>query len=228
VVSTGPTRRALAFSTRVMMLGLGSYLIAASVALTLWTGLGPGPLDVFIGAVGNITGVPLTIAVWATVGSLIGIAWALGRRPGFGTVLSPFLIGPMLQGVFAALDEFDAPSSLGVRIVVQLAAIFGIGLGAGALIVSGLGAGSGELFASAASDRVGHSEMRVRPVIELSWIVLGVVLGGPAGFGTIMVAALIGPAVAHGYRIVDAERSSPASWNTHHADQLRHSVSGTE
>lgn len=219
VVSTGPTRRALAFSTRLAMLGLGSYLIAASVAVTLWTGLGPGPLDVFIGAVGNITGLPLTVAVWATVGTLIAVAWMLGRRPGFGTILSPFLIGPMLQAVFAALDQFDAPGSIVVRIAIQLAAIFGIGIGAGALIVSGLGAGSGELFAGAASDRVGHSEARVRPVIELLWVVFGVVLGGPAGIGTIMVAAMIGPAVAYGYRLLDAAvaRSHRRMAHTHRA-----------
>ena len=204
VLATGPTRRALGLSTRVAMLFIGSLLIAASVAVTLWTGLGPGPLDVFIGAVRNLTGLPMSVAVWATVGSLIAVAWMLGRRPGFGTIASPFLIGPMLQSVHGALDAFDAPGSIIVRIALQSLAIFGIGLGAGALIVSGLGAGSGELFAGAASDRTGHPESRVRPAIELSWIVLGVVLGGPAGFGTVMVAAFIAPAVVHGYRIVDA------------------------
>ena len=229
VLATGPTRRALAMSTRLAMLFIGSFLIAASVAVTLWTGLGPGPLDVFIGAVRNLTGLPMSVAVWATIGSLIAVAWLLGRRPGFGTILSPFLIGPMLQAVFAALDTFDAPGSILVRIALQLVAIFGIGLGAGALIVSGLGAGSGELFAGAASERVGHPESRVRPVIELSWIVLGVVLGGPAGFGTLMVAALIGPAVASGYRVVDvfATHSRRGMVNTHGAiiaRELAHAV----
>jgi len=229
VLATGPTRRALGLSTRLVMLFVGSLLIAASVAITLWTGLGPGPLDVFIGAVRNITGLPMSIAVWVTVGSLIAIAWLLGRRPGFGTILSPFLIGPMLQAVFTALDAFDAPSSIVVRVALQAIAIFGIGFGAGALIVSGLGAGSGELFAGAASDRIGHPESRVRPAIELSWIVLGVLLGGPAGLGTVMVAALIAPAVEHGYRIVDAlaARSRRRMATTHGAiitRELAHSA----
>lgn len=219
VLSTGPTRRALAMSTRLAMLVLGSFVIAASVAVTLWTDLGPGPLDVFIGAIRNITGLPLTLAVWATVGSMIAVAWMLGRRPGFGTLLSPFLIGPMLQGSLALLETTDAPGPIAVRLVLQFVAIGGIGVGAGALIVSGLGAGSGELFASAASDRVGHPETRVRPVIELSWIGLGVLLGGPAGIGTVMVAALIGPSVATGHRMVDraAARSRSYVANTHEA-----------
>jgi uncharacterized membrane protein YczE len=227
VVSTGPTRRVLGFSTRLVMLTIGSFLIASSVAVTLWTELGPGPLDVFIGAIHNITGLPLTIAVWVTVGVIIAIAWMLGRRPGFGTLLSPFMIGPMLQSVFSVLQQFDAPGSLIVRIVLQFVAIMGIGIGAGALIVSGLGAGSGELFAGATSDKVHKPETSVRFVIETAWIGIGVALGGPAGLGTIMVAALIGPAVAIGHGWVDAfaARSIKGVVNTHEviiARELEH------
>ncbi len=204
VLSTGPTRRILTLSTRLMMLFVGSLAISSSVAITLWNDLGPGPLDVFIGAVRERTGLPLSVAVWVTVGSMIGLAWMLGRRPGFGTILSPFLIGPMLQSTLAVVETFDAPGSLVVRIGLHLVAIAGIGLGAGALIVSGLGAGSGELFASAASDRVNGTETQVRSVIEVSWIVAGVALGGPAGLGTVLVAVFVGPAVARGHRVVDA------------------------
>lgn len=219
VVATGPTRRVLGFSTRLAMLTIGSFLIAASVAVTLWTELGPGPLDVFIGAVRNITGIPLTIAVWATVGTLIAFAWMLGRRPGLGTILSPFMIGPMLQSVFSVLEQFDPPGSLIIRIGLQLVAIAGIGVGAGALIVSGLGAGSGELFAGATSDKVRKPETSVRFVIEMAWIGIGVALGGPAGLGTVMVAVLIGPAVARGHGWVDAlaARSIKGVASTHGA-----------
>lgn len=203
VLATGPTRRALTLSTRLVLLWIGSLLIATSVAVTLWTELGPGPLDVFIGAIRNITGLPLTVAVWVTVGSLIAVAWSLGRRPGFGTVLSPFLVGPMLQATVAILDGFESPRSWLVRVALQLVAIAGIGVGSGTLIVSGLGAGSGELFAGATSDKVSRSETSVRPFIELTWIVLGVALGGPAGFGTVLVGVFIGPAVASGHRVVD-------------------------
>ena len=106
-----------------------------------------------------------------------------------------------------------------VRIVLQFVAIVGIGIGAGALIVSGLGAGSGELFAGATSDKVRKPETSVRFVIEMSWIGVGVALGGPAGVGTIMVAALIGPAVARGHGLVDglAARSIKGVVNTHEA-----------
>jgi uncharacterized membrane protein YczE len=210
VLQSGPTRRVLTLTTRSALLTVGSALIAVSVAITLWTELGPGPLDVFIGAVRHHTGLPISIAVWATVGSLIAIARLLGRRPGPGTFISPLLIGPMLQTALAGLESFGAPGSIVLRLLLQCVAIAGIGLGAGALIVSGLGAGSGELLASAASDRVGQPETTVRFACELTWILLGVVLGGPAGIGTVMVAVAVGPAVAKGYVIVDAAAARSA------------------
>jgi len=94
------------------------------------------------------------------------------------------------------------PGSIVARLTIHVAAVGMIGLGAGALIVSGLGAGSGELIASAASDRVGRPEPRVRLAIESSFLVVGVALGGPIGLGTVAVALIIGPAVAMGHRFV--------------------------
>jgi uncharacterized membrane protein YczE len=204
VVSQGVPRRVLSLSSRIALFVLGVFTVSVSVATTIWNDLGPGPLDVFIGAVRERTGLPMSIAVWVTVGALIAAAWLLGRRPGVGTFASPILMGPMLQAVLTGLEMFEPPPSVAVRVVLHLVAIAGIGVGLGMLIVSGLGTGSGELFAGATSDRVGQPVSRVRPMIELSWIVLGVALGGPAGVGTILVAALIAPAVSRGYRVVDS------------------------
>ena len=202
VLAGAPSTRAMRFSVRVALLVAGSVTIAVAVATTLWNGLGPGPLDVFIGAVRARTGLPLGPTVWLVVGSMILVSSLLGRRPGPGTLVSPLIIGAVMQAAATMLAPVDAPDALVLRIVVHLLAIGAIGLGAGALIVSRLGAGSGELLASAASDRSGRAEPRVRMAIELSWLVVGVALGGPVGLGTILLALTIGPSVAVGHRIV--------------------------
>ena len=44
----------------------------------------------------------------------------------------------------------------------------------------------------------------MRLAFEATWVVLGVALGGPIGIGTVLVALLIGPAVARGHRLVEA------------------------
>jgi hypothetical protein len=204
VLAGGPMPRSLRRSARVALLVSGSALIAVGVAVMLWTGLGPGPLDVFIGAVRVRAGVSLTVALWLVIASLIGVAWLLGRRPGPGTLISPLIVGPVMQAVLSVLEHVDPPDAVAFSAVIHLMAVFVVGLGAGALIVSGLGAGSGELLASAASDRSGRAEPRIRMAFELAWLGAGIALGGPIGIGTVLVALTIGPAVAVGYRAVDA------------------------
>jgi uncharacterized protein len=204
IIETGPTPRLLRTSVRVALLVSGSLVIAAGVATMLWSGLGPGPLDVFIGAIRVRTGLSLTFSVWLVISSLIGAAWLMGRRPGPGTLVSPFIVGPSMQAALSVLDRVEPPDSLAIVLVIHVAAVFVVGVGAGALIVSGLGAGSGELLAAAASDRSGRPEPRLRMGFELTWLVVGVGLGGPIGIGTLVVALTIGPAVMMGYRAVDA------------------------
>jgi uncharacterized membrane protein YczE len=195
-------------SARVGLLVVGSVVIAAGVAVMLWTRLGPGPLDVFIGAVRVRTGLSLTLAVWLVIASLIGAAWLLGRRPGPGTLVSPLIAGPAMQGFVSLLDRLEPPDAIALVAAIHVAAVFVAGVGAGALIVSRLGAGSGELLASAASDRTGRPEPGIRMTFELAWLAVGVLLGGPIGIGTVLVALTIGPAVAVGYRGVDAAATS--------------------
>lgn len=204
VLADGPVPTLLRRSARVGLLVVGSMVIAAGVAVMLWTRLGPGPLDVFIGAVRVRTGLSLTMAVWLVIASLIGAAWLLGRRPGPGTLVSPLIVGPAMQAFVSLLDAIEPPDAFVVVVAIHVAAVFVVGLGSGALIVSRLGAGSGELLASAASDRTGRAEPRTRMAFELAWLLVGVTLGGPIGVGTVLVALTIGPAVAVGYRAVDA------------------------
>lgn len=199
VVPPARLRRA---SVKIALVTAGSVLVALAVAVTLWTQLGPGPLDVFIGAVRVRTGLPLGLAIWLVVGSLIALAWALGRRPGPATLVGPLVVGPVMQFGVSVLDTVDVPDALVARMAIHLLAVLAIGLGAGMTIASGLGAGSGELLAIAAAARTGRRRPHVRLAFESTWLVVGVTLGGPIGLGTFIVALAIGPSVELGYRSV--------------------------
>lgn len=208
VLATSPARRALGLGTRIAMLLSGTTLIGVCVAVFLWNDFGPGPLDVFIGGIRQLTGLPLMVAVWLTIGSLAALAWALGKRPGFGTLIGPLVTGPIMQVVLSLLDRFDAPEHLVVKVVVHLLAIGAVGVGAGLVITAGLGSGTGELLAAAASDRSGRPEPRMRLLFESTWLLMGIALGGPMGLGTVLVALAIGPSVARGHRMVDTAVTS--------------------
>lgn len=198
----GRPRRALGLAVRIGLHVAGSLVIASCVAVMLWNHLGPGPLDVLIGALRTHTGLPLTFAVWLTLGVLMSFAWLLGRRPGLGTVVGPLVVGPTMQLVLSNLERIDAPRWMVVRIAIHLVALGAIGIGAGLVMAARLGWGTGELLAAAASDRSGRPEHRVRMLFEVTWLTIGGLLGGPIGVGTVLVAIGIGPSVARGRRVV--------------------------
>lgn len=198
------TARALAYSVRLAIHLGACAVIALAVAVMLWNGIGPGPLDVFIGGVREITGLPLSLALYATVGLLLAIAWLLGRRPGIGNLITPLVMGPLMQIFIELFDRVTPPPGYVLAVLVQLLAVVLIGLGAGAMIVANIGAGTAELLSAATSDQIGQSVPRIRFALEASWLLLGALLGGPVGVGTVIVAITIGTAVEHGYRVVDA------------------------
>ena len=199
---TGPRRRALGMTVRVALLAAGATIIATCVAVMLWNDLGAGPLDVFIAALRERSGLPLTFAVWITVGTLTVIAWLLGRRPGIGTIAAPIVVGPMMQVMLSTLERVDPPHWIAARVAIHLAALGAVGIGIGAVMASRLGQGTGELLALAASDRIGRPEQRMRLMFEVTYLTVGAVMGGPIGLGTVLVALGIGPSVARGRRIV--------------------------
>jgi uncharacterized membrane protein YczE len=203
-LTVGRGRRALAWTARIGLLAAGSVILAVCVAVMLWNDLGAGPLDVFIAALRTRTGLPLAFAVWITIGVLTLFAWALGRRPGIATVIGPIVVGPTMQIVLGNLERFEPPRWIMARIAIHLVAVGAVGFGVGAVMASRLGQGTGELLALAASDRSGRPEQRMRMMFEITFLAVGGLLGGPIGFGTVLVALCIGPSVARGRRTVAA------------------------
>jgi uncharacterized protein len=206
----------LHLSVRIAVLLIGSTLIAGGVALLLWTQLGPGPLDVLITAVAFRWDIPITFVVWAMAAVMIGLSIALGRRPGPGTFALPLVSGAMLPMFMGLWDRWTPPPGINPAVIAwHVLAVAVVGLGAGAVIASGLGDGMGELLASAASDRTGGAEALTRTGFEVTWLLVGVALGGTFGLGTVIVAAFIGTSVRLGYRVIAAALTPLRRATTH-------------
>ena len=208
VFSVRRIRRTAALTTRIGLLVVGATLVACGAAVTLWTGLGAGPMDVLISAINTRTGLAVPFVVWMVAGTLMTVATLVGRRPGLGTFLAPLIVGPVL-GIIRSFLATVPPPSQSAAIAWHLAGVATIGIGAGSLIVAGLGSGTGELLAGATARRTGRREPHVRAGLEMTWLSFGLLLGGPVGVGTLIVAILIGPAVANGSRLVHMATSRP-------------------
>ena len=174
---------------RLVQLLVGLFLYGWSMAMMVRSGLGLDPWDVF--HYGLAKHVPLTFGqVTIVVGALVLLAWIpLRQRPGIGTVLNIFVIG--LSADFG-LGIMSQPHNIVARIALLLGGIVLNGL-AGALYVGAhLGPGPRDGLWVAITRRYGWSIRLVRTVIELSVLVIGWLMGGTVGVGTVLYALSIG------------------------------------
>lgn len=202
---------------RLVTLAVGLVLVATGVAMTIRGELGVAPYDVLTTGLAEATGLEIGLAAMLLplVFSLLG--WALGRRPGPGTVLAVLLVGPILGVALRALPEQEL---LVARIPLFAAGFLLVAVGITAVIVAGVGPGPAEIVMLAIHDK-GFPLAPTRTAIEVTCVAAGWALGGQIGAGTVIVAVLIGPVLkrlltAAGYPSVPAltarhpESSGPA------------------
>jgi uncharacterized membrane protein YczE len=174
---------------RLVQLLVGLFLYGWSMAMMVRSGLGLDPWDVF--HYGLARHVPITFGqVTIVVGALVLLAWIpLRQRPGIGTVLNIIVIG---MSADVGLSMMAQPGTLLGRGGLLVAGIVLNGL-AGALYVGAhLGPGPRDGLWVAITRRYGLSIRLVRTVIELSVLVVGWLMGGTVGVGTVLYALTIG------------------------------------
>ena len=165
---------------RLTQLMIGLTLYGLSMAMMIRGALGLDPWDVF--HAGLASRVPLTFGqVTIVVGALVLVLWwPLRQWPGFGTIANVVVIG------------VAADVGLVVSVVVNLVLN---GLAGGLYIGSQLGPGPRDGLMTGFARRTGLSIRVVRTTIEVVVLVVGWVLGGPVGVGTVLYAVTIGPLV---------------------------------
>lgn len=182
---------------RLARLLIGLFIFGAGDALLVASLLGNSPWTVF--AQGVAVQTPLSIGAATIVTSFVLLLlWIpLGQRPGLGTILNAIVVGLAIDVVLVVLPE-GAP--LVIRAGEVLVGIALVGIGSGLYLSTVLGPGPRDGLMTGLHRRTGWSVAVVRTAIELTALVVGVLLGGRFGIGTIAFALLIGPAVALGLR----------------------------
>jgi uncharacterized membrane protein YczE len=93
---------------------------------------------------------------------------------------------------------------MAVAVMYFAGAIPLVGLASGLYIGAGFGHGPRDGLMMALTLRTGWSVRRIRTLIEMSVLVLGWLMGGTVGIGTIIVTLTIGHSVQWGLRLFDA------------------------
>lgn len=165
--------------------------MGTGIALMVLAGLGLGPWDVLHQGLSNRTGVPI-----GTVGIVVGVVllalWVpLHQRVGIGTVLNTILIGVTIDVVVFLLPDFGPPWLRWGGMLLGVVLYAG---GSGLYIGAGLGPGPRDGLMTGLAAR-GASIRLVRTGLELTVLVLGYLLGGTVGIGTVVLALTVGPLV---------------------------------
>lgn len=175
---------------RLPQLAGGLALYGASMAMQVRGNLGLAPWDVLHQGLDRL--LPLSFGqVTAVTGVVVLLLWIpLRQRPGIGTVANVVVIAFAVDAVLALLPT---DPSLPVRIGLMVGGIVLNGVASAIYIGTRLGPGPRDGLMTGLAARTGWSIRLVRTGIELAVLVVGWLLGGTAGIGTVLYALAIGP-----------------------------------
>jgi uncharacterized membrane protein YczE len=186
---------------RTVQLLVGLYLFGQGIWLGLQADLGVGPWDVLHGGLADRLGTPFGRTSIGVSVVVLGISVLARVRPGIGTVLNVVVIGAVIDLLLGTswLDGV-ADGPLALRLLTTTGGIASVACGSALYLGAHLGPGPRDGLMVALHERTGWPVGVARGVLECTVLVIGILLGGPVGIGTIAFALGIGPAVQVAFR----------------------------
>lgn len=182
----------MSLTRRITQLVLGLFLYGIAIALMIRAAVGVGPWDVFGQGLARVTGLNFGLLV-NVVGALVLLLWIpLRQKPGIGTVANVLIIGPSAEVGLWLVPTID---ELWVRIAVFVAGLLLLAMASGLYIGARMGPGPRDGLMTGIHTRFGVRIWMARTIVELSVLLVGWILGGNVGIGTLAFALLIGPLV---------------------------------
>ena len=175
---------------RLPQLYVGLVIYGLAGALLVRSRLGLDPWDVFHQGLANHLGLAIGTMV-IIVGALVLLAWIpLRQWPGVGTLSNMVLIGVAMN---ESLEVLPHVTAMAWRIAFVITGVLLSGIATGMYIGANLGPGPRDGLMTGLSRRTGRSIRLVRTCLEVSVLVVGWLLGGVVGVGTVLYAVSIGP-----------------------------------
>ncbi|MEO8907057.1 MAG: hypothetical protein ABI310_03165 [Microbacteriaceae bacterium] len=177
------------FGRRLTQLLIGLFLYGIAISAMVQAGVGIDPWDVLTQGVSIRTGLPFGLLT-NIIGLAVLLLWIpLRQVPGLGTILNALLIGPSAQ---LGLALIPTPDQLWLRILLFAGGLALLALATGLYIGAQLGPGPRDGLMTGLHARTGKPIWMVRTALEVTVLIIGWILGGNVGFGTLAFALLIG------------------------------------
>ncbi|MBD8868972.1 membrane protein YczE [Nocardioides donggukensis] len=182
--------RAGRLGRRLPQLFLGLVLYGVSLGLMVRGDLGLAPWDVLHS--GLVRLVPVTLGQMVVLMSFVVLLlWVpLREKPGLGTVANALVVGVAADATLAVLDR---PDGLALRVTLLVLGVLLNGLATALYIGSQFGRGPRDGLMTGLARTTGWSLRTVRTGLEVGVVLIGLLLGGILGVGTVLYALAIGP-----------------------------------
>ena len=176
---------------RFSRLLLGLFLYAVGIVLTMEAHIGYAPWEVFHAGLAKVMNVQIgTITIW--VGLAVGLIVMAFKEPiGLGTVSNMVLVG-LFMNMLLDIGIIKQQSNIIIGVIQLTAGLFVISLASFFYISSGFGAGPRDSLMVLLSRKTGFSVGTCRGAIEFSVTIIGFLMGGLLGWGTLLSAFMIG------------------------------------
>jgi len=179
------------FIARILNLIFGLFLYALGIVITIRANIGYSPWDVFHTGLAQKTGISIGTASILTGMVIVGIVLVLGEKIGLGTLLNMILIGVFIDLIFMS-DLIPKQEKMVFGLLMLVIGLFVISVGSYFYIKAAFGAGPRDSLMVVLNRKTKLPVGVCRSVIELVVTIIGWILGGMVGIGTVISAIAIG------------------------------------
>lgn len=195
------------FIRDLLVIQIGFCLYGLALALLIRASVGTSTWLVLEIALADILGIQIGTMTVVMGFAVLFLALAFRESVGWGTLANILSIGPWLNlflGIIPALE-----GNLGLQIGMFLLGVLVQGIATAVYIGVDAGAGPRDSLMLAVHRVTGFSVRVARGTIEVLVVTIGWLLGGPAGWGTLAFALLIGPSVQWAFKVFKVHPHKP-------------------
>ena len=204
------------FSIRLFKLFTGLFLYSLGIVFTMKANIGYAPWDVFHAGLSRTFGMTIGTASIIVGAVLIVITVIMGEKIGLGTLLNMVLIGLFLDFLMN-LTLIPVMKTWLPGLALLIAGLFVISFASYFYIGSGFGAGPRDSLMVALTRKTGLPVGFCRGSIEMTAVIIGWLLGGMAGAGTVISGLAIGLCIQLTFRLLRFDPTGVTHatlWNT--------------
>jgi len=201
-------------SKKLPILFLGYIILALGIVLTKKSDLGMAPWGVFHQGLSLLLGLSFGV-----VTQLLGViiltlsVVLLKTRVGIGTILNVLVVGSFIDAIDYFLNFH--PVNIAEQSVILILGLITMTFGRSLYISSTLGSGPRDGMFVGMSKAFNIEIKYMKPIIELTVLVIGYFLGGVVGYGTIILSLTSGYFVQYFFKLLkfDPKTSKQSSIN---------------